>query len=232
MRCSHLSFAYPEGVEVFRDFSVDLPDNTVTAVLGPSGCGKSTLLHLLAGILVPASGSAGGGDEGAVSYLFQEPRLLPWLTVRQNVEIVNREPGITDKYLEIVGLGKAASLFPSALSGGMRQRVAMARAFAFDAKLLLMDEPFQALDLALRISLVEAFRKLWEEDPRTAIFVTHDVQEALFLGDSILVLHGTPAEVAGKFDNPVPGHERRLDNRELLSLEAELYRLLITPGRR
>jgi NitT/TauT family transport system ATP-binding protein len=127
----------------------------------------------------------------------------------------------------MVELAGMADTYPDRLSGGMRQRVAMARAFAFDASLLLMDEPFQALDLALRVSLVNSFRQLWREAPKTTIFVTHDVQEAIILGDTISVLSEPPVKVTGHFSNPVSRDERRLDNPELLELEARLYRLLL-----
>lgn len=227
MRCSGLTFAYGSGKPVFDGFTEEFPEGAVSAILGPSGCGKTTFLHLLAGLLEPAAGTAGREEGRAVSYLFQEPRLLPWMTVRENVALVHDDPLKVEKLLDMVGLGSCGDAFPDQLSGGMRQRVAMARAFCFDASLLLMDEPFQALDLALRISLVNSFRQLWRESPRTTIFVTHDVQEALVLGDLICILSGPPAVTSGRLVNPVAREERSLGNPELLKLEAELYRLLL-----
>jgi NitT/TauT family transport system ATP-binding protein len=227
MLSRNLSFSYPGGSPLFDNFSIDLPEGAVSAILGPSGCGKTTFLHLVAGLLQPSAGTAGRTEGTAVSYLFQEPRLLPWLTVRENIALVNDDSQTVESLLEMVELAGMADIRPDRLSGGMRQRVAMARAFAFDASLLLMDEPFQALDLALRISLVNSFRQLWSEAPKTTVFVSHDVQEAIILGDTISVLSEPPVKIAGYFNNPVARGDRRLDNPELLELEARLYRLLL-----
>ncbi len=227
MRSSGLTYSYPGGSPVFDNFSIDLPEGSISAILGPSGCGKTTFLNLIAGLLQPSSGTAGRAEGTAVSYLFQEPRLLPWLTVMENVALVNDDSHTVERFLGMVELSGMADAYPDRLSGGMRQRVAMARAFAFDASLLLMDEPFQALDLALRISLVNSFRQLWSEAPKTTVFVTHDVQEAIILGDTISVLSDPPVKVAGYFTNPVSRSDRRLDNPEILELEARLYRLLL-----
>ncbi|ADK82248.1 ABC transporter ATP-binding protein [Sediminispirochaeta smaragdinae] len=227
MEWRNVSFTYDSGIEVFRRFSLEFPEGEITAILGPSGCGKTTLLHLIAGLLIPSDGSIGRDTGEAVSYLFQEPRLLPWMTVLENVCLVNKDEGAVRRFLEIVGLRSSASRYPGELSGGMRQRVAMARAFAFDASMLLMDEPFQALDLALRLSLVNAFRHIWGQEPRTSIFVTHDIQEALVLGDRIFVLDGPPVELVGRFVNPVDRNQRSIHDPRLLALEAELYHLLI-----
>ncbi len=227
MLSRNLSFSYPGGSPLFDNFSIDLPEGAVSAILGPSGCGKTTFLHLVAGLLQPSAGTAGRTEGTAVSYLFQEPRLLPWLTVRENIALVNDDSKTVESLLEMVELAGMADTRPDRLSGGMRQRVAMARAFAFDASLLLMDEPFQALDLALRISLVNSFRQLWSEAPKTTVFVSHDVQEAIILGDTISVLSEPPVKIAGYFKNPVARGDRRLDNPELLELEARLYRLLL-----
>lgn len=228
--CRNLGFRYREGQALFHDISIDFPENAITAILGPSGCGKTTLLHLMARILEPLSGTveSGGAEDQPVSYLFQEPRLLPWARVLENVLLVNRDRHSALDHLRLVGLGEKADAYPGELSGGMRQRLAMARAFAFPAPLLLMDEPFQALDIALRFSLVEAFRTLWQEDPRTTIFVTHDIQEALLLGDRILIMKGEPVEIIGDYNNPVAqGKLRKLGGKELMDLESKLYRLLI-----
>jgi NitT/TauT family transport system ATP-binding protein len=229
--CKELTFYYREEEPLFDRFSVDFPDKRITAILGPSGCGKSTLLHLLARLLEPISGAIVTELQDApVSYLFQEPRLLPWSTVLENVLLVNRDSDCAQSCLDMVGLFRHLEKYPEELSGGMRQRLAMARAFACKSPILLMDEPFQALDIALRFSLVDAFRKLWVEDARTTIFVTHDIQEALLLGDRILVMMGHPAAVVGQFDNPIPDQgERKLGNEDLLRLESELYHLLV-PG--
>ena len=227
-------FSSGSGVEVFQDFSMQLPDQEITAVLGPSGCGKTTLLNILAGFVVPDSGSI-EGMPGTISYLFQEPRLLPWRTVERNISIVlehhiadaARRRESVDHYLALVGLQEFAQAYPHELSGGMRQRASIARAFACPSRMLLMDEPFQALDLDLKISLVEAFTSLWEEDPKTAVFVTHDIQEALLVADSVAVFSKAPARELTRI--PVPGRrkQRSLTDSALTAAEQEIVSVLL-----
>ena len=238
--CSSLSISF-EGLRVFEDLEMVFPPKEVTAVLGPSGCGKTTLLNLISGVLEPDAGDVmleqteDGEVEngGRIGYLFQEPRLLPWKTVRRNVEIVlegiygkSRRGKTAEEFLDSVGLGDFLDYYPYQLSGGMRQRVAIARAFAFPADIMLLDEPFQALDLRLKIGLSTLFLRLWGRDPRTTVFVTHDIQEALILGDRIVVLSDRPAGPIGEFDNPVQAGSRDLSEERLGELERRLYTLL------
>lgn len=221
---------------VFRDFSLTVPGEKITALLGPSGCGKTTLLHILAGLLKPDSGEISGIDQQPVSYLFQEPRLLPWKTVAGNLELVLKDKmeqaeGVRkiSEILETVELDGFSNYYPHQLSGGMRQRTAIARAFIYPSNLMFLDEPFQALDLKLRLSLMSSFLRLWQKDRRTAVFVTHDVQEALLLGDDIVLLSSSPesgARISKRFSNPLPIKERRLSSPSLLDLERELYQLI------
>jgi NitT/TauT family transport system ATP-binding protein len=221
-------------LEVFSGLSLDLTENAVTAVLGPSGCGKTTLLNLIGGILAPDSGSITGMEDKVLSYLFQEPRLIPWKTVEGNLDFVLKpvippeaeRKALIRETLATVDLLPFRSYLPGALSGGMRQRVGIARAFAYPSNMILMDEPFQALDLSLRLSLAEVFNTLWLKESRTAVFVTHDIHEALMLGDDIVVLSIRPARIERVFRNPLARAERRLDRDEILGLEKELYALL------
>jgi NitT/TauT family transport system ATP-binding protein len=236
--CKDLSFRYGEA-EVFAGFNAEFHDQKVTAVLGPSGCGKTTLLHLISGLLDLQGGSLEGAEEERISYLFQEPRLLPWRTIRKNIEMVlapSFEAGERNEralhFLELVGLRDFEHYFPNQLSGGMRQRAAVARAFAYPAGIMLMDEPLQALDLLRKQSLIDQFEGLWEQDPRTTIFVTHDVQEALLLGDSIMLLDGPPAHTRKILVNPLPHQDRYLHARALMELEREMYGLLLEKGGR
>lgn len=234
IQCDKLSFSF-EKLTVFSSFSMHFPDRHVTAVLGPSGCGKTTLLNLISGLLQPQGGEIRGREGERISYLFQEPRLLPWMTVRRNIEIV-LEPFFEQPerraralhFLELVGLHGFEEYFPQQLSGGMRQRSAIARAFAYPSHIMLMDEPFQALDLHRKLSLIEQFEILWSLDPRTALFVTHDIQEAMLLGDTIIVLYGPPAVTQKELKNPLPRAQRSLKARPLLELEQELYASLVT----
>jgi len=232
IQCNQLSLSF-KNLTVFDNFSLEIPDRHVTAVLGPSGCGKTTLLNLISGLLNPALGNVSGVGDERISYLFQEPRLLPWKSVRKNIELVlgplmqPKEASLrSSKFLEMVGLSRFSDYYPHELSGGMRQRAAVARAFAYPAGVMLMDEPFQALDLHLKLSLIELFEKLWNHDRRTAVFVTHDIQEALLLGDTIVVLYGPPAEIQAAIPNPVPREQRSLKEHAILELEQQLYFLL------
>jgi NitT/TauT family transport system ATP-binding protein len=226
------------SLEVFSDLTLTFKRDRITVVLGPSGCGKTTLLNLLAGMDRDYTGSIGGLEQSTVSYLFQEPRLLPWKTVAENIEFVLPEGvGKQEKkeqvtgHLGLVGLAGFADYYPGELSGGMKQRTAVARAFAYPSDTILMDEPFQALDLGLKLSLVEAFLSLWRKERRTVIFVTHDIQEALLLGDSLVLLSDRPARVVETFPVVKPQENRSLKQKELLSIEQELYtRLGITGG--
>ncbi len=229
------SFSTPTGqLDVFEQFNLELPEREITAILGPSGCGKTTLLNILAGFLRQEEGEIIGRPK-RVSYLFQEPRLLPWRTVEHNIRLVLQGEGsepekqieAAEHYLELVGLGAFGNYYPHELSGGMRQRAAIARAFASHSQMLLMDEPFQALDLDLRISLVNSFIRLWEEYPKTTVFVTHDIQEALIVADQIVVFSRVPASILGTFRITQSRRERSLSAPELISVEQKVVELLL-----
>ncbi|HAK45498.1 MAG TPA: ABC transporter ATP-binding protein [Spirochaeta sp.] len=222
---------------IFDNFSMELPASKVSVILGPSGCGKTTLLNLVSGLLNSEDGSISSmnnDEQNNFSVLFQEPRLLPWRNISRNIELVLKKHYGAEKaretaghYLKLVGLEKFTEYFPAQLSGGMRQRAAIARAFAFPADTILMDEPFQALDLGLKINLTSLFTKLWVEDRRTSIFVTHDINEAILLGDEIFVLSGQrPAEVIEHISNPEAHQERNLESETSINIEKKLYRLL------
>ncbi len=202
MRLSDLGFAYGDKV-IFDHLHLTLEEGAITAVLGDSGVGKTTLLHLLAGIVPPDYGRI---DKRNVGYMFQEPRLLPTLDVLHNLLAV---PSIDEagakRWLEAVGLGDSLKLLPHQLSGGMAQRVSMARAFAAECDLLLMDEPFRGLDLSLQAKLHEVFAALWREANTTTVMVTHDVDEAVALAGRVLVLRGSPASVV--YDGTVADKE-------------------------
>ena len=169
---------------------------TFVSIVGPSGCGKSTLLNILAGILRPDSGSVSitqDGREAHVGYVFQAARLLPWRTVVDNLYLVQPERtkethARCERYLDMVGLGDVGQKFPAQLSGGMQQRVGIARAFAVEPDLLLMDEPFSHLDAITGRTLRRELQDLWAKTHKTVLFVTHDVGEAIELSNRIIVL--------------------------------------------
>jgi len=216
------------STELFRNLSLSFGLESITVILGPSGSGKTTLLNMLAGTL--AADEGGISLPGSVSYLFQEPRLLPWRSVERNLEFVlpqampkaeRRER--VQSMLGMVELYEFRHQLPGLLSGGMRQRAALARAFIYPSSVLLMDEPFQALDLSLKLSLVDAFRLLWERDRRGVVFVTHDIQESVLLADRILVFSKPVTRVVDDFTVDIPRSERFLGHEALLGLERRLY---------
>jgi NitT/TauT family transport system ATP-binding protein len=208
-----------EVVAVDR-LSLDVADRQIISIVGPSGCGKSTLLRLVAGLVRPTSGEIWldghqvtdpGADRGMV---FQSYTLFPWLTVQGNVEFGPRLRGVPDerrqevvrRYIQMVGLSGFEHAYPKELSGGMMQRVAIARALANDPEVLLMDEPFGALDAQTRAFMGELLLDIWQKTPKTILFVTHDIDEALFLGDRVYVMTARPgrfrAEVALTLPRP------------------------------
>lgn len=187
---------------LFSDFSIQIEEGAVTCLLGPSGCGKTTFLNMISRVVPADSGEFKGFDQKTVSYIFQEPRLLPWETVPGNISFVLRDAypktereKITARMVELVGLKGEENKFPGNLSGGMKQRVAIARAFAYPSDILLMDEPFKGLDVKLKTTIMQLFLKVWQENRKTVIFVTHDIDEAIALGQRICVLSKPPVTV-------------------------------------
>lgn len=192
---------------IFEDFNLVFEKNKISGILGPSGAGKTTLLNLCSGLEKPDSGTIEGINPQAISYIFQEPRLLPWRTVRENLRFVFQEKSIRktgsyeadiDAMLDLVGLGTVGDHYPQELSGGMRQRVSIARAFLYPSELLLMDEPFSSLDCSLKNRLIEDFSKIWEQDKRTVIFVSHHEDEIRRLAQVIFTLSDKPVQILKK----------------------------------
>lgn len=198
IKVENLSIKYGP-LKVLDQFSYTFHPHDITVLYGPSGCGKTTLLNAIAGTL-----SYEGTIEAKkpVSYIFQEDRLLPWMTVYENIAyVLDHQMDDEKKYekvmhnLNLVGLADQKDDYPSQLSGGMKRRVSIARAFAFPGEILLMDEPFKGLDKALKEQIMSDFLKIWEHDKRSVIFVTHDENEANFIGHKILHLKGLPLEI-------------------------------------
>jgi len=221
-------------LEVLKNLTMQEEENRIICILGPSGAGKTTLLNIISGVIKADQGEISGFAGRNISYLFQEHRLLPWKTVAQNIDFVlkdklNREQRLkaVSRYLDMVELTEFSSYYPSKLSGGMKQRAAIARAFAYPADILLMDEPFKGLDMQLKIALMESFVKLWTLDRRSVFFVTHDIQEALLIGEEIYVLTDRPAHVKGKVSNHIPHAQRKdIDSPALHQIEQEIYKLV------
>lgn len=210
-------FETPQGpVEALRHTSLQVGVNEIVCIVGPSGCGKSTILNLIAGFIAPTEGRVlvdnkpvtGPGADRAV--VFQQDSVFPWLTVAKNLEYGPRARGIPGKerksivtgLLRSVGLEDYANLYPRQLSGGMKKRVDLARAYANRPEVLLMDEPFGALDVMTKEKMQLELLRLWSQDARTVIFVTHDIEEALFVGHRVLVMTARPARVAREIEVP------------------------------
>ena len=231
LEIDHVSFAY-EGQPTLADITLTLPVGAFVSLLGPSGCGKSTLLKLLAGLLSPAQGQLSwqgrkiDGPSLERGVVFQDYSLFPWMTLEENLSLALAKAHpeterkwrrqLTAEYLELVGLADASGKYPFELSGGMQQRGAIARALAVGSPVLLMDEPFGALDPINRTRLQDLLLSVWSSTSpkKTVIFVTHDVDEALYLSDRIVMLGASPGRVIAELDVPFarPRQRRALVN--------------------
>ncbi len=205
-------------VVALNGVNLDIAENEFVTVVGPSGCGKSTLLNIIAGLLDPTSGKiicsgkevkGTGPDRGVV---FQQYALFPWLTVKKNVMFGLNMKGIRGKqaeeiamkYIGMVDLEKFSDHYPKELSGGMKQRVAIARAYAANPEVLLMDEPFGALDAQTRTQLQQELLNTWEKEQKTCFFITHDVDEALILGQRVVIMSARPGRIKDIVDVDIP----------------------------
>ncbi|MGW0970100.1 ABC transporter ATP-binding protein [Streptomyces sp. NPDC002516] len=216
-------------VEAVRDLTFTVDPGELVCLVGPSGCGKTTLLKCMAGLLAPTSGEVllGGrrvsGPPPGMAFVFQEygRSLFPWMRVGRNVELPLRQKGLGKERrrelvadaLESVGLADAAGAYPWQLSGGMQQRVAIARALAYEPEVLLMDEPFAAVDAQTRADLEDLVRGLWRQRGITVVFVTHDIDEAVYLGERVLVLSASPTVVQEQLKVDLPAERDQLRTR-------------------
>lgn len=227
IRAEHIDKVYKTGkksVAAIEDVSIDIQDNNFVCIVGPSGCGKSTLLRMLAGLDFPSAGNiivndrkvtGPGPDRGMV---FQTYTLFPWMNVEDNIKFglkikklpKGEQQEIADRYLKIIGLEKFAKSYSKELSGGMKQRVAIARALANQPEVLLMDEPFGALDPHTKSMMQLLMREIWVKEHPTVVFITHDIDEAVFLADKIYVMSARPGKMIKRVNVYLP-HKRTLD---------------------
>ena len=239
-----LRYQKPDGgvFTALDQVSFEVPDQQFAVLVGPSGCGKSSLLYLTAGLNEPTEGEiyvggqqvqGPGADRGMV---FQSYTLFPWLTVRQNVEFGLKRRGmaaaqrkeIVDYYVNEVGLTGFADNYAKQLSGGMMQRVAIARALANDPQILLMDEPFGALDSQTRLQMQQLLLRVWGNSKKTVLFVTHDIDEAILLGDRVYVMGAKPGRIKQILDVPIE-RPRTLDmvmERSFIDIKRKIFGLL------
>ena len=231
-----VTFAYPGGNAILRDFSWEVLPGESWAVIGPSGCGKTTLLYILAGLRLPDSGDvtvAGERIEGPrrdIGLILQDHGLLPWETALSNVGLGLRLRGVAGQewraeaqsWLDRLGLGELAQRYPRQLSGGQKQRVAIARTLAVTPTLLLMDEPFSALDALTRESFQFLALALGIARGRSAILITHDINEAVMLGNRILIMGHAPGDPATIIDNPGAGRDGYMGSDEFRALAADV----------
>lgn len=221
---NHVTKEY-DDVMVLKDFSFSIEKGKIYSILGPSGCGKTTILRLIAELEKPDKGQIELRGQ-KVSYVFQEPRLLLWETVRKNLELVcpKKESKKIEQLLELMELKEYSDAYPKELSGGMKQRVSIMRGFLYPHDILLMDEPFQALDLKLKAKLIREIYSLHQSMGNTILFVTHDLDEALLLGDEIIILSPKPTSIVKRFTIDASQKERGLENMQ--SIKEDMTKIL------
>ena len=235
-------------VEAVRDLTFTLRQGELVCLVGPSGCGKTTLLKIMAGLLEPTSGEVVlqgkrvDGPPPGMSVVFQEygRSLFPWMSVRDNVELPLRQKKVlaarrrelVDQSLAAVGLADVHRAYSWQLSGGMQQRVAIARAIAYEPQVLLMDEPFAAVDAQTRADLEDLIRDLWHRFQVTTLFVTHDIDEAVYLGQRVLILSNSPTVIRQDLEIDLPDQRDQLHTRSsprFAELRAQVYALIHRP---
>lgn len=211
-----------DDLVLLKDFNISFEKNKITCLFGPSGVGKTTIANIVAGIVPLDEGLVEGVDNSLFSYVFQEPRLLKWYNVYENMDFVlkdvykdEKRVKIIDTYLEMVELSQYKNYKIDALSGGMAQRVSLARAFAYPSHILIMDEPFKGFDFKLKNEMIYLFKRMWEKSQRTVIFITHDVEEAIDLSHMIYTLKNRPVEIT---DRIIVNNNREEIKNKLLSL--------------
>ena len=221
---------------VVQDVSLDVYENEFVVFLGPGQCGKTVMINMIGGLLPATDGQIFVKDElvtgsdPRVGMVFQELALMPWKTVMQNVELGLKIRGVprkerreaAQKYIDLVGLSGFENSFPRQLSGGMKQRVGIARAYTYDPEVLLMDEPFGALDAQTRYAMEEELARIWQSQKRTCVFVTNNIEEAVYLSDRIVLFSECPARIKKIYENPLPRP------RDMISREFIEFRKLVS----
>lgn len=215
------------NLKVLENFSICFTQKKINCIFGPSGCGKSTLMNLMTGLIPTDKGNTVGTENMSYSYVFQEDRLLPWATIKENVMFVlesihdkKRAEEITEKYLSLVDLADFKNHYPQQLSGGMRQRVSIARAFAYGGDILIMDEPFKGLHLEIKKDIMDYIGNTTNN--KFIFFITHDVEEAVYLADSIYIFKGPPLLLDRQLDIDIPFNQREINKKELENIKTKI----------
>ena len=230
-----------ERIRVVQDVNLEVYENEFVVLLGPGLCGKTVIMNMIEGLEVPTSGTVElegekiQGSDPRIGMVFQTTALMPWKTVMENVELGLKFAGVAkderrekaQKYINLVGLDGFEKAYPSQLSGGMKQRVGIARAYTYNPEILLMDEPFGALDAQTRYSMEEELVHIWEQQKRTVLFVTNNIEEAVYLSDRIVLFSECPARIKGVYENNLPRprdqiSEEFLELRQKISAEMDL----------
>jgi NitT/TauT family transport system ATP-binding protein len=236
------TYAGESGVTAVENISLRIGDGEFYVIIGPSGCGKTTLLRIVAGLVAPTRGAVYldgreiHGPDPERGVVFQSDAVFPWMTVRDNVEFGPRCRGVdrrrreelVEKYIDLVGLRGFENAVPKELSGGMRKRVDLARVYANNPEVLIMDEPFGSLDAYTRDVMQEELSKLWSREKKTVFFITHDIEEAIFLGDTVVLMTPRPGKIAQTvrvpFGHPRPHQLKTAD--EFVRIRAQLTELI------
>lgn len=212
---------------VLKDFSIEIPKKGTICIFGPSGCGKTTFVNLLSGIIKPDNGRILGVDSKNISFVFQEDRLIPWITIKENINAVisgEDKNKISEELLSSVGLKDFMNKKPEELSGGMCRRVAIARALAYNSDILILDEPFRGLDLKTKDNIIKLIKD--KQENKLSILITHNIKEAFILSDKIYIFEGIPLSCNGTLDIDIQFNERVKDKEFLPCYKEKLKNII------
>jgi len=231
---SHVYNNLNGDIKALNKINLEFPHKKITTLVGPSGCGKSTLLKLIGRLLIPSEGEiiiCGGDNKNNAGFVFQEFALFPWRNIKDNIRFplevqkikLNKQEKIIKKYLNLVGLSSFKNKYINELSGGMKQRVAIARALAQNTSILLMDEPFGSLDYFTRQKMQDTLLKIQKKEQKTIIFVTHDIDEAVYLSDRLVVFSEHPGSIKKVIDINI---DKRRDGKEFIMVKNKIRKII------